>query len=339
MISKHHGELTEGCKRCAKGEKLVLFVTGICPRVCVYCPLSNEKFNKDVTFANESQVKDIKDLIEEVKISGATGAGITGGDPLARFERTCEYIKALKKEFGKDFHIHLYTSLDLLTPEKIKQLEEAGLDELRVHPDLEDKTLWSKLDMLKDTKMETVIEVPALPKKEKEILELIKYAKDKVNAFNLNELELAQTKISEFAKQKWKTNKDTITIKGSEKTAKNVIKKARGWHVRVHYCSAQFKDEVQFTERLKNYAKIAALPRDIITDSGMLFRGAIYSDTNIKKLKQKYPDETFTLDKEKSRILCSARFVRDHKNEIPKCALVEEYPTPDKTENYKEFLS
>jgi len=339
MISKHHGELTEGCKRCAKGEKLVLFVTGLCPRNCLYCPLSDEKKDKDIIFANESQVNNIKDLIEEVKISGATGMGITGGDPVARLARTCEYISALKKEFGKEFHTHLYTSLDLLTPEKIKQLEQAGLDEFRVHPDLENKELWPKLDLLKTTKMETVIEIPVLPKKEKEILELIKYAKDKVNAFNLNELELAQTKIEEFKKQKWKTDKDTITIKGSERTASNIIKKARGWHVRVHYCSAQFKDEVQFTERLKNYAKKAALSTDKITDSGMLLRGAIYSDQDIEELKERFPGESFTQDNEKSRILCSVRFVRDHKHEIPKCAILEEYPTQDRTENYKEFLS
>ncbi|MBU0761366.1 MAG: radical SAM protein [Nanoarchaeota archaeon] len=338
MLSKHHGELTEGCKRCAKGEKLVLFVTGLCPRNCIYCPLSDEKKNKDIIFANEQEISSPQQLIEEVKISGATGAGITGGDPIARLNRTCEFISALKKEFGKNFHTHLYTSLDLLTEEKIKKLEDAGLDELRVHPDLENKTLWQKLNLLKNTKMETVIEIPAFPKKEKEILELIQYAKGKVKAFNLNELELAQTKIEEFKKERWKTDKDSLTIKGSEKTALNVIKKARGWHVRIHYCSAQFKDEIQFTERIKNYAKIAALPTDFITDSGTLLRGAIYSNS-MQELKEKFPKESFTEDKEKNRILTSARFVKTNFKDLPKCAIVEEYPTRDRIEIYLEYLN
>ena len=336
MLEKHHGELTEGCKRCFKGEKLVLFVTGLCPRNCLYCPLSEEKKNKDVIFANEQEVKDIKDLIEEVKISGATGAGITGGDPIARLARTCEFISALKKEFGKKFHIHLYTSLDLLTEEKIAKLEEAGLDELRVHPDLESSSLWPKLELLKKTKMETVIEVPAIPKKETQIFELIKYAKDKVKAFNLNELELAQTKIEEFKNEGWRTDKDSLTIKNSEKTALNIIKKARGFHIRIHYCSARFKDEIQFTERIKNYARLSALATDITTDSGTLLRGAIYS-TSLEKLKQQFPKETFTQDKE--RILASAKFVKFHFKELPKCAIIEEYPTRDKMEIYKEFLN
>lgn len=336
MIEKHHGELTEGCKRCAKGEKLVLFTTGLCPRNCIYCPLSQEKKNKDVIFANEQQIDNVAQLVEEVKISGATGAGITGGDPVARLARTCEFISALKKEFGKDFHTHLYTSLDLLTEEKIQKLIDAGLDELRVHPDLDSKELWPRLDLLKNLKIETVIEVPAIPKKEKQILELIQYAKDKVKAFNLNELELAQTKIEEFAKQGWKTDKDSLTIKDSEKTALNIIKKARGWHVRVHYCSARFKDEIQFTERIKNYAKFAALQTDIITESGTLLRGAIYS-ANIRELKTKFPKETFTQDKD--RILASAKFVKSRFKELPKCAIIEEYPTRDHTEIYKEFLN
>jgi pyruvate formate-lyase activating enzyme-like uncharacterized protein len=336
MLSKHHGELTEGCKRCFKGEKLVLFVTGLCPRNCLYCPLSEEKKNKDIIFANEQEIKDIGDLIEEVKISGATGAGITGGDPLARLARTCEFISGLKKEFGNNFHTHLYTSLDLLTEEKIKKLEGAGLDELRVHPDLDSKELWEKINLLKNTKMETVIEIPAIPKKESQILELIKYAKDKVKAFNLNELELAQTKIPEFQKQGWKTDKDTVTIKGSEKTALNIIKKARGWKVRIHYCSARFKDEVQFIERIKNYAKHAALQTDVITESGTLLRGVIYSN-NLQNLKQQFPNEQFTQDNK--RVLTSIKFVRAKFKELPKCAIVEEYPTRDKTEIYKEFLN
>jgi uncharacterized protein len=350
MLEKHYGKLTKGCESCFKGEKLVLFITGICPRDCPYCPLSEERKNRDTVFVNETETTSIQDLIDEVKTSGAKGAGITGGDPLARLARTIQYIKTLKQHFGKEFHIHLYTSLELLDEEKIKKLEEAGLDELRVHPDIFDKTLWHKIELLKETKMETCIEIPAIPKTEKQLFELIQFAKDKVNAFNLNELELAPLHSEEFKKNKWKTDKDSVTIEGSEKTAKNILKKARAWKVRIHFCSARFKDEVQFKGRLKNYAKNIALPCDKITEYGTISHAVIFLDKEktpnekklkelLKSLKEKFPKEFFHLDKEKSRILCSIKIIRTLARTIPNCAIVEEYPTKDKTEIYFEWIS
>lgn len=358
MREKHYGELTEGCKLCFKGEKLVLFITGLCPRDCIYCPIAKERKNKDVVYINEIESFSTEELIEEVKRSGARGAGITGGDPLARVDRTLSYIKILKENFGKEFHIHLYTSLELLDIEKLTMLEKEGLDEIRVHPDIFDKTLWHKLDLLRETSMETVIEIPAIPKKEKEILDLIKYARDKVKAFNLNELEYSSNKFEEYKKNRWK-QKESYAIIGSESTASKVLKKSRAWHIRIHYCSAKFKDEVQFSGRLKNYAKNVALPCDKITEAGTIFHGAIYlsrenifSEDEEKKIKQLdeikkllekvkffFPEDYFFLDEEKYRIVCSVKTIKKVKRIFPNCALVEEYPTRDRIEIYSEFIS
>src|SRR3989338_7222142 len=98
-------KLPKGCQYCVKGEKLVLFVTGICPRKCYFCPISDDKYGKDVVYANELRIEekrenineninrnmnDIKmdNIIQEAKNMKAKGMGITGGDPLARIERT-----------------------------------------------------------------------------------------------------------------------------------------------------------------------------------------------------------------------------------------------------------
>jgi len=343
MIEAHNKELTKGCKLCFKGQKLVLFVTGVCPRNCIYCPISSDKKNKDLVFINEWQTSSIADLIKEVKDSNAKGAGITGGDPLSRFDRTLKFVKALKKQFGKSFHLHLYTSLNLLTKEKIQQLEQAGLDELRVHPDIDDKKFWPKLSLLKETKMETVVEIPSLPGKEKQTTELIEFAKDKINAFNINQLEQAPDKEDEFKSKHWFVQED-YSIKGSEELALNLIKKFK--NLRIHYCSARFKDEVQFSNRILNYARNVALPSDKITKAGTLLRGAIYlkdkSMEKIDKLKvklEKTYNRKFYIDKEKHRILCSPKLILKIAKKLPNCAIVEEYPTHDKTEVYFEKLS
>src|SRR5438128_1551117 len=88
---------------------MVLFVTGLCSFHCFYCPVSDEKMYKDVVFADEKRVTRDEDVLEEAHAIQATGAGITGGDPLDAVERTCHYIRLLKHEFGRRFHTHLYT--------------------------------------------------------------------------------------------------------------------------------------------------------------------------------------------------------------------------------------
>src|SRR3972149_6317156 len=120
-----------GCLQCEEGAKMVLFVTGLCGFHCVYCPVSDERMYHDVVYADEKRVASDEDVLEEARASRARGAGITGGDPLDAVERTCHYIRLLKREFGPGFHTHLYTMT--ADPEKVRSLAEAGPAEFRLH--------------------------------------------------------------------------------------------------------------------------------------------------------------------------------------------------------------
>jgi pyruvate formate-lyase activating enzyme-like uncharacterized protein len=60
--------IPEGCKICERGGKLVLFVTGLCTDSCYYCPLSEKRRNKDVTYANEREVFGDYGIIEEAHL-------------------------------------------------------------------------------------------------------------------------------------------------------------------------------------------------------------------------------------------------------------------------------
>ena len=127
-------EDTEGCIQCQMGSKLVLFITGHCHWMCDYCPLSENRREIDWMFANERRV-DIGDwqaVIEEARAMNATGAGITGGDPVMARDRVLEACKILKNEFGNDFHLHMYTSIPFKA-EWANDFAEAGLDEIRFH--------------------------------------------------------------------------------------------------------------------------------------------------------------------------------------------------------------
>ena len=130
------GSISPACKMCSNGSKLVLWITGLCSSNCFYCPVSLEKNGKDRIFADEWELineNNTINIIEEASFIKASGAGITGGDPLIVWERTEKYIKLLKEKFGKKFHIHLYTS-GIENSQYIKNLVFAGLDEIRFHP-------------------------------------------------------------------------------------------------------------------------------------------------------------------------------------------------------------
>ena len=89
--SSYIAPISPGCEMCADGSKLVVLITGKCDTKCFYCPLSFEKGGKDRIFADEWELtneKDTEKLIREAEYIEASGAGITGGDPLIVWKRT-----------------------------------------------------------------------------------------------------------------------------------------------------------------------------------------------------------------------------------------------------------
>lgn len=94
--SARTGPLATGCEHCLNGSKMVLFVTGLCDSGCFYCPVSFERKDKDAVYADEMLVSEEDDIIEEAVSIGATGTGITGGDPLLNIDRTVSFIRMLR---------------------------------------------------------------------------------------------------------------------------------------------------------------------------------------------------------------------------------------------------
>ncbi len=366
------GKFPKGCAHCVKGEKLVLFVTGVCPRRCYFCPVSDEKYQKDVIFANERSVNDFNDILMEAQAMDARGAGITGGDPLSRLGRTVAYIKSLKEKFGKGFHIHLYTSLNLVSEKSLKKLYSAGLDEIRFHLDLDSKSLWGKIKSARKFGWDVGVELPVITLKEKELKEAIDYVADKIDFLNLNELEAADNLHSDLKKLGLRTKGDlSYAIKGSLEAGIRLIDycQSKGYKIPVHVCTAKLKDAIQLSRRIKRQAKIVKRDFDIMDEEGLLTRGALYlpelepgfgyrnklKETNKEeyasrlgvlaaaiKSKLKLKDKGLFVDKEKPRILLSRENVVKNKKMFLKMglspAVVVEYPTADQLEIEIEFL-
>ncbi|MFA4646826.1 radical SAM protein [Pyrococcus kukulkanii] len=342
------GELPEGCKYCVRGEKLVLFVTGICPRKCFYCPLSPWR-RRDVVYANERPVKSIEDIIEEAKIQEARGAGVTGGDPLARLSRTVEYVRILKEEFGEKFHIHLYTTGILADEKALQKLYDAGLDEIRFHPDLfepNSKFLQREIENMKkafDFSWDVGGEVPAVP----EFGDRIKWFASLLDNLggkflNINELEFSETNLRNLLTRGYKPISDeSSAIKGSLELGLEILEWGeKNTSLNYHLCTAKLKDAVQLRNRLRRMAKNVAKPYMEITEDGTLRFGiAEYEDLGelyeLLVEEAGVPEEWLYINWEKRRIEMPVEVAEELADAIEgdvRFYIVEEYPTWDRVE-------
>jgi|Deesub1362A_J573_1020465.scaffolds.fasta_scaffold00212_3 hypothetical protein len=235
----YYSYLTEGCRLCRKGAKLVLFVTGECPNTCFYCPISEDRQRKDVIFANERPVRDIEDIVEEVLLMDAEGAAITGGEPLIKLERVEEFISLFSKA---NMHTHLYTSIPA-SQRVIERLAKAGLDELRFHPPLlENSQVYEEpLKLAIKAGIEAGFEIPALKFEER----LVEIANRYGAFFNVNELEFSASNFDEMQREGFEIG-DFYEAKGSREIAEKYAEVVD----KFHFCSVLFKDKAQMRRRL-----------------------------------------------------------------------------------------
>ncbi len=345
--NRYIGRIPKGCRVCSKGAKLVLFVTGICYKGCFYCPLSEKRRGKDVVYANERPVRNVEDILEEAKIMKARGAGITGGEPYLRFERVIKFIKLLKKNFGEDFHIHMYTAVNI-PKNKLKELKEAGLDEIRYHLLEIESDVWESVENASSLEISTGIEIPSLPNDEERIVKIIETAKERGAEFvNINELEFSHTNSQELIKRGYKLKSmRSYAVKYSRETALKAMERCKNLNINIHFCSSRFKDTVQLKNRLRRMARTIKKPFEIVTNDGLLLKGIIEDENKdisflediIKYIinRYKFDEKYFYLNVDKKRIETSVEIVKflskNFKRKGLRYYIIEEYPTYDRIE-------
>lgn len=263
-----HSRLSAGCTLCFEGAKMVLFVTGLCQRSCWFCPLSAQRKDKDVIFANEHAIASPEEMLAVARKMSALGTGITGGEPFLVPERLITYAKALKKEFGPAHQIHLYSGI---APSRSELMLIRGLvDEIRLHPPHE---IWSSLAgsafhesirTARELGFDIGVEVPSLPGIEA-FLEIIQ----DLDFLNINELEWGESNASEMRERGYELSGDVSNaVQGGKEAVNSILS-----HPKVHWCSSNFKDRVQLRMRLKRIAANTAREFDEITTDGTVVYG------------------------------------------------------------------
>lgn len=274
------GTPAQGCISCIRGAKMVLFITGLCDRNCWYCPLSSERNGVDRAYANEHPVTTPGEAISVARIMNAEGTGVTGGEPLLRFDRVVSYCRALKQEFGDEHHIHLYTGR---APDKGTIRAMAGIvDEIRFHPP---ENTWSlaaesryaaAVLTAREEGLSAGFEVPSLPG-----IGALASSLPFLDFLNINELEWGET------------NAGSMRAMGYEPAdgVHNAVRGAREWAgdlvgiKKVRWCSSRFKDSVQLRRRLIRVARNTARPFEEITTDGTVLYGVLEpAGSNIRGL-------------------------------------------------------
>ncbi len=341
--SAYSGSLPTGCIQCAKGQKMVLFISGICDAKCFYCPISEPRKMNDVLFADEMPVREMHDAILEAKMIDAAGTGITGGDPMKFSHRTAEYIRMLKAEFGEGHHIHLYTISG--SKEGIEEVAAAGLDEIRFHPPEEiwkvmDKSVFrDRIKWARDAGLSVGIEVPSLPGRTEDTRALIDFARSMdLDYLNLNELEFSETNAASLIGRGYAVKNDYQSgVKGSAALALEMVREYNDFTV--HYCSSSFKDAVQLKNRLKRRAKNVATHQDIVTRDGTIIRGIIEGG-DLQQIVNDlrligFPEEMVRVNSVRKRVEVPSWFLPKIKRELKtgyEIYQVEEYPSWDAIE-------
>ncbi len=276
-ISPAEAGEAEGCIQCQKGSKLVLFVTGKCHWGCDYCPLSDNRRESPDMFANERRCSDWSEVIEEAQAMNATGTGITGGDPMLDMEKSLEAIKQLKAAFGKEHHIHLYTSIPF-DPVNSSRFAEAGLDEIRFH--LLDGRLERYLQVIDECHKVGInvgIELPCEPDKADSLFALLEEMNgSNVQFLNLNELEITVGNQENMDVRGFNLSGSmTAAAEGSFELGMKLKEKAKEMSFHLKFCSAQFKDAGQLRARFRRRAEVTLRPYEVLSEDDTIIFGAI----------------------------------------------------------------
>jgi uncharacterized protein len=315
---------SKGCELCQLGAKMVLFVTGLCQRGCYYCPLSDHRRGKDVVYANERLVRNDADILEEARSMDALGTGITGGEPLLKLNRVQGYIKFLKSEFGSAHHIHLYSAL-APSHRTLDALACAGLDEIRLHPSLEEwddfssSRYYEALEYAGHLGLHAGVEIPAI----KPVPAIVEALKELGGFLNLNELEFSETNYDAMVVRGFVPIKSGYAALGSRKTALEIVSD----DVPVYFCSSSSKDKVQLKERLKRKARRIARPFDEVTDDGTLVYGVLGSVPSFEHLKGISSNEYEVVNGEfLTSWQLALQLAENHPHLKEKARVVETYP-------------
>ncbi|NPB00239.1 MAG: radical SAM protein [Crenarchaeota archaeon] len=250
----HNREIARGCELCLRGLKSIIFITGLCNINCFYCPISRERKGKDIIYVNDVCANLIT-ILEEVESSMSMGVAVTGGEPTMVIDRVVELCRLLKREYGNDFHIHIYTNPASWNRYRaFKLLNDAPIDEIRLHIVSRDvlRRFLRYLDFVKNCSSILGLEVPVVPGLHEDIHSIVEelYHRDIIEFVNLNELDVSESNYENLIRAGLPV--DRGRVRGSYEICVKVFYELCDLFpdLSIHLCSSVTKDSIQIRLRM-----------------------------------------------------------------------------------------
>ncbi len=267
----HYGPLSPGCRLCVEGKWSCLFINNKCNAHCFYCPSSQDDYSQPAT--GNLIFRKTADYISYLDEFGFKGVSFSGGEPLLSFDRTLDYLRAVRKRFDREMHVWMYTNGILLTPEKATILASEGLDEIRFDLPASGYRL-DKLKMAAGKIPVVTVEIPVIP----EDAGLLKSRMPEMRSEGVDHLNLHQLRLTPYNFSRL-TRRDytflhgvKVTVLESELTALELLRHGadRNVGLPVNYCSFVYKNRYQALAERKRYLGFMKEPWEVSTPGGYL---------------------------------------------------------------------
>lgn len=266
----YYEQISKGCSICGEGQWSCLFITNKCNARCFYCPVPQNEdelpSTQGLDFSNSH------DYAAYVKHFDFKGVSFSGGEPLLFFDRTKDYLQAVRQHCSDEVYVWMYTNGLLAAKDKLEQLAGNGLDEIRFDIGATGFSL-DKVRMAKGLIPHVTIEIPAVPEeKDKLIAMLPDMVAAGVTNLNLHQLRLTPHNADKLVKRGYTiVNAERPLVLESELAALEIIHaaQAQGLPMGINYCSFHYKHRFQKAGYRRMVAQ-KAYPDAAITSTGYI---------------------------------------------------------------------
>jgi len=279
----YSGELSPGCVACCDGRWSCMFITPRCTSSCPACPQDPKTRIQRPPIAEGLSFERADDYADYLQKLGYRCTGLCGGEPFLVYDKLLSFVGTIKERLGDRVYVYAYTNGDLVTEEKLKALDAAGLDEIRFNISARDYDL-QRLAIATRACRRVTVEVPAVPE-DFEVLRDRLESLESLGVANLNLHQLFTTRfnyetfVERHYTAQFRNSFDQLHLPGvgileSEIAALKIMRHILENDIALpfNYCSQDYKNFYQVRGFKKRPAEQAREELETVTDSGFIRR-------------------------------------------------------------------